>query len=153
MASAVLKMSSWADDDDSSVSASEPEVVGFTSTASESDSGRSGDAKFKTWYKKHPTTYAKILYDVEGRALVDEDGNTVNIFTVKMKELLEKKAIVCYHKPGRPGYRYFCSYKAQADLFQKARRKGTTPFVGPFHVYPDEPGCILPFEEGTPTAL
>lgn len=148
MSAAIFKKS-WAEDD-SSVSASEPEVVGFTTTASETGSG---EPKFKVWYKKHPTTYARTLYDVEGKALVDEDGNPVNIFTVKMKEMLKKGSIVCYHKPGRPGYRYFCTYKAQADIFQKARRKGVTNFVGPFHIYPDEPGCILPFEEGMPTAL
>lgn len=144
--------SSWADDD-SSVAASDPEVVGITSRASDTGSGPSTEPKFKVWYKKHPTTYAKILYDVEGKALVDEEGKPVNIFTTKMKEMLQRGSIVCYHKPGRPGYRYFCSYTSQADIFQKARRLGYTNVVGPFHVYPDEPGCILPFEEGMPTAL
>lgn len=152
MATVGPKMASWADDD-SSVSPSEPEVVGFTSTASESDGGRTGEPKFKIQYAKHPTTYARTLFDVEGRVLVDEDGNPVNIFTPKMKELMTKKSIVCHHRPGRPGYRYFTVHSKQADLFKKARARGTTPFIGPYHVYPDEPGCILPFEEGTPTAL
>jgi hypothetical protein len=150
MTSIAQKRSSWADDDWSVGSG--PPIGGGASAPSDAGS-RHSEPKFKVWYKKHPTTYAKILYDVEGRALVDEDGNTVNIFTVKMKDMLEKGTIVCHHKPGRPGYRYFSTYNTQADLFKKARQKGMSNFVGPFHVYPDECGCVLPFEEGTCTAL
>lgn len=156
------KMASWADDD-SSTSGSEPDLdivvppitttIAATPTAKSDDNESTDGSRFKVWYKKHSTTYARVLYDVTGRALVDEDGNTVNIFTAKMKDMLEKKAIVCHHRPGRPGYRYFCTHPSQADLFKRARRRGMTSFVGPFHVYPDEPGCVLPFEEGTPTAL
>ncbi len=141
----------WADDDSSVGSG--PPLQGGASPPSEAGSRQSNNPKFKVWYKKHPTTYAKTLYDVEGQALVDEDGNHVNIFTVKMKDMLQKGTISCHHKPGRPGYRYLCTYKTQADLFKKARQRGACNVVGPFHIYPDEPGCILPFEEGTPTAL
>lgn len=153
MASITAKRASWADDDSStSGSVHEPIAVASTGSAS-SKSFQSGEPRFKVWYQKHPTTYAKVLYDVEGHALVDENNKPVNVFSTKMKEMLEKGEITCYHKPGRPGYRYFCTYKRQADLFQKARRKGMSSSVGPFHVYPDEPGCVLPHEGGTPTAL
>lgn len=149
----VQKRTNWADDD-SSTSGSVHEPLGSTTTRSETSSGHSGGGpKFKVWYKKHPTTYARILYDVEGHALVDENNNPVNVFTAKMKEMLEKGQITCHHKPGRPGYRYFTTYKGQADIFKKARQRGFWSSVGPFHVYPDEPGCILPHEDGTPTAL
>lgn len=109
-------------------------------------SGGGGGPHFRISYVKHPSTYARHLFDVDGHLLTDEDGRPVNVFTAKMNDLLTQKKIVCFHRPGRPGYRYFCTSKYQADSFRQARHRGLTPSVQPYHVYPDEPGCVLPHE-------
>jgi hypothetical protein len=103
-------------------------------------------APFRVSYVKHTTTYANKLYDVDGFMLLDDENKPVNIFTVKMKDMLARGKIVCYHKPGRPGYRYFCTSKGQQESFCRARQRGMTTSTTPYHVYPDEPGCVLPFE-------
>jgi hypothetical protein len=144
---------SWGDDDDS-LPGSEPDVVvpvATTKAPSDNGSGFSGEPRYKISYTKHNSTYARTLYDVEGNVLTDEKGNAVNVFMTQMKDMLEKGDIICYHVPGRPGYRYFCTYKKQGDIFKKSRRRGQSPSTLPYHVYPDEPGCILPYEGRCPT--
>ena len=150
-----LPKKSWADDDDSLPDIAPPSpgpAAHASDTASRTSSSYAGDPRFRVAYFKHPSTLARHLYDVEGRLLRDDDGKPLNVWTVKLKEALEKKDVVCFHAPGRPGYRYFVTYKKQGELFRKAKRTGRTAFAQPFHVYPDEPGCVLPYEGGMPTA-
>lgn len=149
MTSTIQNRPSWGDDD--SLPDSEPELVAVASTTSDNGSGFSGDCKYRISYKKHKSTYARTLYDVEGNVLRDEHNTPVNVFTSQMKTMLENGELLCYHAPGRPGYRYFCSYKKQGDIFRQARRRGLSPSTLPYHVYPDEPGCVLPYEGRCPT--
>lgn len=153
---------SWADDDSvHSFDSTDPIITAGSAapstpgTAKGSGGGGGGEnrrdggdrcAVFRVSYVKHPSTYARHLFDVDGHLLTDEDGRPVNVFTAKMNDLLTQKKIVCFHKPGRPGYRYFCTSKNQAEQFRRARDKGFTKVLQPYHVYPDEPGCVLPHE-------
>lgn len=147
---------SWGDDDDDDVAMVEPEVeaAAAADTTDTSDSGSShGGPRFRVSYAKHSTTYAKVLYDVHGHLLVDEHNAPVNVFTRAMKDMMDKGEILCYHAPGRPGHRYFCTHKKQADEFRGAKKRGFSSFDGPYHVYEDEPGTILPFEGRAPTTF
>jgi hypothetical protein len=137
---------SWADDD--SVGSDAPPRSPYAADPGSDDasSRRSEHARYRISYTKHPTTFARHLYDVDGYPLTDEDRRPVNLFTAKMKDMLAAGKITCYHRPGRPGYRYFCTSQAQAEAFRKAREKGMTASATPYHVYPDEPGCVLPYE-------
>jgi hypothetical protein len=146
-------MHSWADDDlDEEHGSPAPAAAECDLTSRSSRSSFQADARHRVAYIKHPSTLARRLYDVEGRLLTDEHGKPVNVWTVELKEMLEKREITCFHAPGRPGYRYFVTYKKQGDYFRKAKRIGRTAFPQPYHVYPDEPGCVLPYEGGLPTA-
>lgn len=145
----------WGDDD--SLPDSEPEIVAVSSNTSDNDDNdsvsgfNSRGPKYRITYKKHSSTYASTLYDVEGNVLRDEHNVPVNVFTTQMKTMLDNGDIICYHAPGRPGYRYFCTYKKQGELFRRCRRRGQSSSTLPFHVYPDEPGCVLPYESRYPT--
>ena len=149
MASTVETRPSWGDDE-ISLPDSEPETPVVEKTPSEN--GSSGP-RFRISYAKHPTTYAKTLYDVEGHMLVDERNTPVNIFTREMKDMLAKGTIICYHSPGRPGRRYFCTNKRQGESFRRAKRHGYSSFGSPYHIYEDEPGTVLPYEGGCPTTF
>lgn len=158
MTSTLQNRPSWGDDDDDSLPGSDSEIVAATSVTSEEKSGSADDSsksfrgpKFRITYDKHSSTYATILYDVEGNVLRDEHNVPVNVFTVQMKTMLNNGDIICYHVPGRPGYRYFCTTKQQGELFRKARKYGHSSTDLPYHVYPDEPGCVLPYEGRYPT--
>lgn len=161
MTSTLQNRPSWGDDDDDSLHGSDPDIVAVASVTSEEKSGsgasrasrgfRGGGPKFRITYNKHDSTYAKTLYDVEGNVLRDEHNVPVNVFTVQMKTMLDTGDIICYHVPGRPGYRYFCTTKQQGELFRKARKYGHSSYDLPYHVYPDEPGCVLPYEGRYPT--
>ena len=156
MTSTLQNRPSWGDDDDS-LPDSEPELVAVDTAPSDSETKSVSDIhsrgpKYRITYHKHSTTYAKILYDVEGNVLRDEHNIPVNVFTVQMKNMLDNGDIICYHVPGRPGYRYFCTYKKQGELFRRSRARGQSSSTLPFHVYPDEPGCVLPYEGRYPTS-
>ncbi len=102
---------------------------------------------FPVRYLKHKTTYARVLYDVDGFPLLDEQGKSLNIFRHRMKELLEQKVITCMHDIyNRPGYRYFIRDKNQRDRFVRDRDRGYTTRRHTYHIYPDEPGVIMPHE-------
>jgi hypothetical protein len=151
---ATIFKKSWADDDSSvdGSAASGPaiaDVAGDTASSTDSSKG----FRFKIAYTKHMSTYARVLFDVEGHVLRDEEGSPLNIFRSKMKDMLADKRVTCFHVPGRPGYRYFVVSQKQADDFRRAKRRGYMPSSLPYHVYPDEPGSILPHEpDGARTA-
>jgi hypothetical protein len=156
MTSTLQNRPSWGDDDDSlpgsEISPNAPSVTSEKSGSGGSRGSRfRGGPKFRITYDKHTSTYASILYDVEGNVLRDEHNVPVNVFTVQMKTMLDTGDIICYHVPGRPGYRYFCTTKQQGELFRKARKYGHSSSDSPYHVYPDEPGCVLPYEGRCPT--
>lgn len=96
----------------------------------------------------HPSTLGKKLYDVEGKLLTDKEDHAVNVWDTRLKEMLSCKAVRCIHVPGRPGYRYFIRSEAQQKDFLQARETGyTTHCHSRFHLYPDEPGLVLPCEQ------
>lgn len=149
------KKTNWADDDSSvGGSSTGPEIVGFSGDSSSTGGSSvfSGIPKFRVSYIKHPSTYSRVLYDVDGHVLCDVEGNPINIFKPVMKDMLSQGHVICYHVPGRPGYRYFVHRKKQADDFRKAKKRGMTASTTPYHVYPDEPRSVLPNEEGVQTA-
>ncbi len=142
----------WGDDDDSACG-SEPELIGFVgSSSNKSVDLHVREPRYRLSYVKHPSTYCKTLHDVDGHVLVDDDGRPVNIFMLSMKEMMLKGSLICYHVPGRPGYRYFVSTKQQGEDFRQAKQRGHSKSTLPYHIYPDEPGCYLASERKYPTA-
>lgn len=85
--------------------------------------------------------YSKILYDVEGNILVNNDGRILNVFKVEMDDALKSREVIFYRNATMANvcYRYFVASIEQRDNFLEERAFGTPD--GPnkaFHVYVDE---------------
>ena len=98
---------------------------------------------YPVMYTHHKSTYERTLYDVEGCLLLHEDKTRLNVWTAKMKDALESKALRCVHVPGRPGYRFFVTSEKQKQDFIRYRDQGWAPYRADFHVYDDEPGVVI----------
>lgn len=98
----------------------------------------------KTWPIRlvdHRTTTSKILYDVEGNILVDNNHRILNIYRGHLDEAMEKKEVRLFRNStmGKVCYRYFITSDYQLETFLEERKWGTTD--GPnkaYHVYVDE---------------
>ena len=133
----------WGDHD----SYHDSESEGFGGRSHDSDPLHGPFVKYRTVYVKHPSTMARRLYDVNGRLIETPTGKPANLYSLEFKEMLDKKKIRCIHNVrNRPGYRYFVTYKAQQDMFIEARDSGFSTVRQAYHVYPDEPGLVLPHE-------
>lgn len=90
----------------------------------------------------HRNIYSKILYDVEGDILYDQQGHRlVNAYRENMEEMFESGRLRLMRNSTMENmcYRYFIRNEAQLIRFQEARQNGTTegPNVA-FHVYVDD---------------
>ena len=102
---------------------------------------------FRIRYTRHTTTYGKTLYDVDGRPILDEHGNRLNLWTPALKDYLAKGQVKCIHVcMQRPGYRFFVVNEQQRQEFVDSRDRGWMPYDTPYHIYEDEPGVMLPYE-------
>jgi hypothetical protein len=122
----------WADDASSQASAPdhEPQEVLVDGPDEKTE------VMYKVRWVKHPSTYAYILYDLQGTPLLDDHGKPMNIRTVALKEALQQKKVRWHHKPGRPGHGFFTHNKLrQIKLFRDAIEKGLCATPSPLVVY------------------
>lgn len=139
------------DDQSLQGSTTETEIVCESSPRSDESRGYRNlnltGIRYRTTYVQHPSTYTSRLYDVNGRLLLTPTGKFANVMSLEFKEMLDKKQVRCIHNVRhRPGYRYFISSKAQQETFTRARDTGLSYLRTPYHIYPDEPGVVLPFQ-------
>lgn len=89
--------------------------------------------------KDHGSTYANVLYDVEGRPLKGEYGTFLNVKTKEMKDAFDNKNIRLIHcmKDLSMSYRYFATSDHQVQKFQTHREFGSDRKLV-YHVYLDE---------------
>lgn len=84
------------------------------------------------------STYKKVLYDVEGRALTSLDGSTkLNVYTRAMKDALDYGEIRAIHNMSEPTYWYFVTSISQLKRFRTHREFGSARKCI-YHVYVDE---------------
>jgi hypothetical protein len=85
--------------------------------------------------------YSKILYDIDGNILVNEQGRILNVFKPEMDDALKDRHVILYRNSsmGNVCYRYFVTSIEQRDNFLEERTFGTPdgPNKG-FHVYVDD---------------
>lgn len=89
----------------------------------------------------HGSVYSKILYDVNGKILVDSQNHLLNVYRYEMADAIEsgELRIVRNSTMANVCYRYFVTSQDQQDIFINERSFGTTD--GPnkaFHVYVDD---------------
>ena len=84
----------------------------------------------------HGSTYAKVLYDVEGNQLTDQSGRNMNIWTSSMKEAIQEGRLKVIHNIKEPSYYYFATSNTQAERFKEHRDQGA-PNKLVYHVYLD----------------
>lgn len=89
----------------------------------------------------HRNLYSKILYDVDGNILVNNQGRILNVFKAEMDDALKSKEVIFYRNATMANlcYRYFVTSIQQRDIFLEERAFGTPdgPNKG-FHVYVDD---------------
>lgn len=85
----------------------------------------------------HGSTYASVLYDVDGQPLRSPCGEYLNVMTKSMKEAFANKSIRLIHCMKEPTYRYFTTSKAQQTRFYAHRDNGA-PSKTSYHVYVDD---------------
>lgn len=83
------------------------------------------------------STYASVLYDVEGNPLKNMTGDFLNVRTSAMKSAFDEGSLRLIHCMKEPGYRYFVTSKSQEENFKIHRDVGATRKVT-YHVYVDE---------------
>ena len=144
----------WANDasdyeDDASTNVSEDGGVYLVASPTSSKTSVEAAVKVKHYpvmYNHHRSTYDRVLYDIDGNVLRDENGDLLNVYTVAFREALQRKTVRCIHVcMQRPGYRYFITSQSQQDRFMHERDKGFALSSAPveYHVYDDEPGVVI----------
>lgn len=96
-----------------------------------------GSTLYPVKLKARGSTYASVLYDVEGKPLVDANGRYLNVMRKEMKDAFDDGSIRLIHCMKEPTYRYFVVSENQKQRFQTHRDVGATRKIL-YHVYVDE---------------
>ena len=86
----------------------------------------------------HGSTYAKVLYDVDGEPIVDSSGQNLSVWKAALKDEFNKGRVRVFHCMKEPTYRYFVRYDAQTRRFREERDNGAVRRKVHYHVYVDE---------------
>ena len=89
----------------------------------------------------HCNLYAKYLYDVDGKILINSDNKFLNVHNERLEDALKSKEIRFYRNSTMANvcYRYFITSDEQRERFHEDRIYGSDE--GPnkaYHVYVDE---------------
>lgn len=87
----------------------------------------------------HLDVYSRILYDVEGNILVNNENIVMNVYKPEMKEALENKCIRVMRNSTMSDicYRYFVINDQQTQTFNRERQWGSKSPNKSYHVYVD----------------
>lgn len=102
------------------------------------------ESSVKTWPVRmvdHVSMYSRILYDIDGKILVNRKGILLNVYKTQMDDAFRDKDIRVYRNSTMNNvcYRYFVTSQDQLETFWNERVFGTND--GPnkaFHVYVDD---------------
>lgn len=103
------------------------------SIASTTTNGR----RFKITIESRGSEYSRTLYDVRGRAMIDEAGNPLNVYGQNLKDEFDSGRVRLIHNL-RDNYRYFITNQSDMDIFQDYRKNGAPHPDFVFVIYPDE---------------
>ena len=103
--------------------------------------------RYPVRYERHKSTYDKILYDITGQPLLDEEGKYLNVWRADFKDYLSKKIVSGVRVPnGQHAFLYFTTNPDQRQSFKEICEKGSMPNSYPLHVYVDDARTKLPHE-------
>ena len=83
------------------------------------------------------STYGRMLRDVEGFTLVDDEGKLLNVYTRSMKQMMDTGRIRAIRSI-RNGYLYFVTCDFQRRRFQDERQNGSINRNTTYYVYMDK---------------
>lgn len=83
------------------------------------------------------SVYGRMLRDVEGFTLVDDEGQLLNVYTTSMKQMMDTGRIRAIRSI-RNGYLYFVTCDFQRRQFQDERQNGSINPNVTYYVYMDK---------------
>ena len=88
----------------------------------------------------HKNIYSKILYDVDGEILVNNNSIILNAYKPEMEEALDVKEVRIFRNSTMSNlcYRYFITSEAQLKRFNREREYGSKNPNKSYHVYVDD---------------
>jgi hypothetical protein len=128
------------------LSAQTPNWGGYSSGSEDGDTPTIGATatsnnyarRYPIKYQSHNSTYDKILYDVEGKPIINDGGVYLSVYRKEMKEAFDTQQLrLIHYMSSEPSYRYFVTSPAQLKAFQDHRDQGA-PEKKIYHVYLDE---------------
>lgn len=96
-------------------------------------------------FHPYPSTMSRVLYDIHGNPLLDDEGNHLHVWNPTLKTYLSSKRIRFRSHSQRKPFSWFTTNEAQAREFSEALKTGKSPTWDAYHVYIYEPDTPLPW--------